>query len=511
MSAFVAVCANLVGGGAVYVTIGLMSSVTEFAAAARENSLLYLPEWRVVSYCAVLTFSVAYAWPLIRYFQDGCPQEPSRPVRRRAVSLPLMLSAAGFAGWVLSPLFFASITLWRFGRWSTELMSQQILSPWVDGYLAATITYLLVDWIFRVRVLPHVFPEGRLAEVPGTFSAGVRGRLFIFLTAVAFVPLFTFFGLIRAALARYEAGLDAGWLLVQLNQAGVVMFFAFLVLGALLTMILGRSLTVPLAASAAALRRVQRGELEVSVAVESADEVGLLADGINEMVAALRDRERILHTFGQVVEPSVRDHLLSGRYERGGELRTATIMFCDLRGFTAMSEELPPHEVVATLNEFFTVMAGWVRECGGFVDKFIGDALLVVFGLFDADWENPAAAGAEPAVRCALGMRDRLAELNRTRRERGAAELAVSTGIHTGELLVGTIGSADRHEYTVIGDTVNVAARLQEVSKAHDGALVLSQATYEHARDAGLEVEVGESESIHLRGRREPVRAYTLE
>jgi class 3 adenylate cyclase len=233
------------------------------------------------------------------------------------------------------------------------------------------------------------------------------------------------------------------------------------------------------------------------------------------MVETLRDRERILQTFGRVVEPSVRDRLLAGDVGATGELRTASILFCDLRGFTAMAESAPPAEVVASLNEFFTVMTVWVRECGGFVDKFIGDAMLVVFGLFDdtsgatGDHETARAnAGAAAAVACALGMHERVAGLNAVRARRGQAPLAVSIGIHCGDILAGTIGAADRHEYTVIGDAVNVASRLQQLCKEEGRTMMVSDAVYTRARAAGCTAELASHEPVTLRGRREPIGVW---
>src|SRR5205814_8661877 len=104
--------------------------------------------------------------------------------------------------------------------------------------------------------------------------------------------------------------------------------------------------------------------LHARVRVTSSDEVGILEDGVNAMVAALREKEHILQTFGRVVEPSVRDQLLSGHLRLGGELRNASVLFCDMRGFTTLAEHCPPGVVVATLNGFFTAMTSWVRECG---------------------------------------------------------------------------------------------------------------------------------------------------
>ncbi len=216
-------------------------------------------------------------------------------------------------------------------------------------------------------------------------------------------------------------------------------------------------------------------------------------------------------------------------------------MFCDLRGFTAMAERMPPAEVVATLNAFFTTMTAWVRACGGFVDKFIGDAMLVVFGLFDegvdgnraaassagdgsrasastsgaadgipAGVSSSGATGAAAALRCALGMRERLSALNVERAAANLAPLAVSIGIHSGEVLAGTIGAADRHEYTVIGDAVNVAARLQQLCKEKGRMLLVSAHTYELARSAGFDGALTLSDSVQLRGRSEPVGVLAL-
>jgi adenylate cyclase len=278
------------------------------------------------------------------------------------------------------------------------------------------------------------------------------------------------------------------------------------VLAALVT----RSVTRSLEDAAAALRRVQAGDLDVRVSVESADEIGELEDGVNRMVSALRDRERILQTFGRVVEPGVRDRLLASQIGQAGELRPATVMFCDLRGFTSLTEEQGAEEAVATLNEFFTVTTRWVRECGGIVDKFIGDAALVVFGLLDDDGDPTVAERAAAAgMRCALGLEDKVRELNDSRIARGKEPLAVSIALHTGEVVAGMIGSPDRHEYTVVGDAVNVTARLQAAAKDY-GGVVASARACELARKAGMKIPIRGTDEVMLRGRREPILLHAI-
>jgi adenylate cyclase len=520
-------------------TIGLMRNVTPFALEVYDHNNALLPYWRLVAYGTVAPLSFAYLWPLARYFRQGCPQPAPLVVQQRALSFPTVLGGAGLVAWAASAVVFPAITFVHFGRWSTELMSQQVLSPVANGFLAATTAYLFADWIARCDVVPKVFPDGRTSRVPGAFTLGVRGRLFVFLAAVAFVPLFTMFGLVRAARVRLDAGIDVGILVAQLDSGSTSVFFVFVGLGLAMTVLLARSFTGPLENVAAALRRIQAGDLKAGVPVDSGDELGLLEEGVNDMAASLRERERILTAFGRVVEPAVRDRLLAGDLAVGGEARTATVMFCDLRGFTSFAEHTAPNEVVATLNEFFTTVTEWVRACGGFVDKFIGDAVLVVFGLFDdtgriaaapngdgataaareaaagrANGESSPSAsadgGARTAIRCALGMRERLADLNRARAAAGKPELSVAMAVHTGEVLAGTIGAADRHEYTVIGDTVNIAARLQVVCKEKGLDLLVSQATFERATLGGAEIAIAARDSAVLRGRAKPVGYVAL-
>jgi len=502
----VAISANLFAAVATQQTIGAMGAVTPFALAVRGVELRILPYINLVAYPLTTLIILVYLWPVVA-FAASTDATPSALVRRRVVGTPATIAALGFAPWLMTCVLFPVLTIATFGRWSGELVSQQIFSPLVSGFLAAATSYLILDWISRSRIVPLVFPAGRVAEVTGAIVPGVRLRMFIFLLAVAFAPLFTMLGLIRSAVVRIEAGVPMANVIGVVAEAGQVTFLVYVILGLALTMLLGATLTRPLRDMANALRRVRAGDLGVHLQVGSGDEVGMLQDGVNALVDSLREREHILGTFGRVVDPSIRDRLLSGELRLEGELRTASVLFCDLRGFTAMAESTPPAEVLATLNQFFSVMTGWVGECGGLVDKFIGDAILVVFGLFERDDDG---GGAAAAVRCALGIRSQLAMLNQTRTRLGQPPLAVAVSVHTGELLAGRIGAEDRHEYTVIGDTVNVAARLQQACKEQGCDVMVSEATYDRARKDAVELAIAAENVIALRGRTEPVRAFVL-
>ncbi len=508
-TALMATGANLLASYTTGLTIDLMRGVSAFAQESRQQELRWLPWWRLAAYGVLVPLLIAYLWPIARWVPAAAGTVPAW-VQRRVVSAPLVVAGLGFAGWVGSIVVFPVATVLRTGRWSGDLMSQQVLSPLVNGFLAATCTYLLVDLVFRRGVVPHVFPAGRLSEVPGALTLSVRGRLIAFLVAVGFVPLFTLFGLVRAAVVRLDAGLPVDAVVPQLAHASAVSFVVFLLLGIALTIALSWTFTAPLGALAGALRRIRSGDLSAQVTVTAGDEVGVLEDGVNALVGALRDRERILGAFGRVVDPAVRDRLLAGDVRAGGELRTATVLFTDLRDFTALASRAPATDVVATLNEFFGAMTERVRVCGGFVDKFIGDAVLGVFGLFDPDDPAHRAASAAAALRCADGMRAEIVRLNVARATTARPPLAIKIGVHTGPVVAGAIGAADRHEYTVIGDTVNVAARLEQLCREHGRDLLVSETTHRLAAAGGEVRAVVMQAAVALRGRDEPVPVVAL-
>src|SRR5579862_2795626 len=508
LGTLIALGANFLASAMTEVTIDLMRSTTAFATQVRARDLALIRYYNALVYPSALLAVAIYLSPIIVHFRCDPDRPATATVQRRTVNAPLFLAGIGFLPWVVSAIGFPLATIATFGHWEPELASQQVLSPLVNGFLAAAVIYLILDWLFRAMVVPRVFPDGRLAEVRGSLALGVRGRLFIVLLAVAFTPLFTVLGLVRAAAAHVATGASAVDVLAALTRASQITFAVYVALGLGFTLLLARTLTQPLAAAAAALRRIQRGDLATRLQPTASDEVGVLEDGVNAMAAALQEKDRIMQTFGRVVEPAVRDHLLRGELHLGGTLRRATVLFSDLRGFTAIAERMVPGEVVTTLNEYFSLMAEWVRTCGGFVDKFMGDAMLVVFGLFDEPSDGSRAAA--DAIRCALGMRERLTALNLRRHAAGRSALAISVGVDSGEVLAGTIGAEDRLEFTVIGDTVNVAARLQEVGKVRDVPVLISETSYQLAAASGVAPPLVAIDTVPLRGRRGAVRVYGI-
>jgi adenylate cyclase len=286
----------------------------------------------------------------------------------------------------------------------------------------------------------------------------------------------------------------------------VAMIVFLLVVGGIaavgLAHFVSRSVAVPLHDVERAMERVGTGDLEARAPVVSNDEIGAVAEGFNRMVAGLRERERIRETFGKYVSPEVRDEILAGGVRLEGQRREATILFSDLRDFTPWVEAHAPDEVVRDLNTYFTLMEGAIRAHGGLVLQFIGDEIEAVFG---APVARPGHAGQ--AVRAALEMRRRLAAWNAARVQAGRPPLRNGIGIHTGTVLAGNIGSADRLSYALVGDSVNLASRLQDLTKQLKADVLVSGTT--RARldgDPGL-VPLP---AVKVKGRSAEVEVYAL-
>lgn len=232
------------------------------------------------------------------------------------------------------------------------------------------------------------------------------------------------------------------------------------------------------------------------------DEIELLAVGFNRMVEGLRERDKLRSTFGKYMTEAVVEHLLNGRVELGGDTVKVTILFSDIRSFTAISENMDAHALVELLNEYFTEMVRIVMKHNGVVDKYIGDAIMAVFGA-----PVPGPEDSKNAVRAAVEMREALAHLNERLQARGVAPLQTGIGIHTGEVVAGNIGSEQRMEYTVIGDNVNVASRLESNTKTLGVDVLISDATYQETKDI---IEVRRITELTVKGRTEPVLTYAV-
>lgn len=260
----------------------------------------------------------------------------------------------------------------------------------------------------------------------------------------------------------------------------------------------------PVDALVAGARAIGEGYFDQRIELRRRDEFGLLTDAFNEMATSLREKEFIKNTFERYVSKPLAEQILQHKDELklGGEEKEVTVLFSDIRGFTSLAEDLSPPEVVEFLNRYFSDVVRVVGEYDGMVDKFMGDAVMVLFGA-------PLSIGSEPerAVSCALEIQLIVEEINRELTQQGKAPLSVGIGINSGPVVAGNIGSQNRMEYTVIGDNVNLASRLEGLNKAYGTKVIVSEST---RRAVGDNFTFRELDFVRVKGKKRPVPIFEL-
>jgi adenylate cyclase len=287
---------------------------------------------------------------------------------------------------------------------------------------------------------------------------------------------------------------------------GIMLGLITIVIGGLLTIFLARQITNPLSELARAAVKMAEGNLSMRVAKKSNDEIGQLAGAFNDMATGLQEREWLKDLFGRFVSQEVAEALRNGQVVLEGENRLVSVLFCDIREFTDFSERHSPQEVVSLLNQFLPLVVQAAQKHNGMVNKFGGDSTLIIYG---APYE--VKDNAYKAVSTALEIRKAVRQLNVRLAEHGEI-LRVGVGINTGVALAGAVGSMERQEYTVVGNTVNLAARIDGLNKQFpEYDILISPWTYEALgahRDQFKLISLG---SVQLRGRNESVEIWAVQ
>jgi adenylate cyclase len=333
----------------------------------------------------------------------------------------------------------------------------------------------------RVLVQTYKAPQGRIIDfaVPLVYSGVPVGALYLGFSEEA----------INAALASARNQALLITLLMVLAGLGGAVGLAAL-------------LSRPIFRLVQATGAIAAGNFNIALPVASRDELGALTDSFNRMARSLREKEMIKRAFTRYVAREVVEEILKDpeNLVLSGERRQVTVLFCDVRGFTPMSERLAPEEVVLLLNDFYTLMIETTFKYDGTLDKFLGDAVMAVFGAPMAHPDHSARA-----IRTALAMQEGITGLNERRMRDGKEAISVGIGVSAGEAVAGTVGTEDRMEYTVIGDSVNLAARLE--SNAKPGQILISHRTYERVRDLVAARPLGR---IRVKGKEEEVEVYEV-
>jgi adenylate cyclase len=444
-------------------------------------------------------FLAVYVWPVLRALAKGkAPAAPGQ-VLTRVIRGPQVVAAVALVGWTSSFFFITGIDLatidFPVPGERLVYVATTFSAMFASGLFLFMALYLSTDFLNRRLLIPVFFPDGRVSGRGLVKPMSFTTRLLFLWLAVSVYPI------VVLATGYYPRGGVVGSTAAGLEQVAWSFSLLMLPIGAFLVLSLGRSFRRPVRALLEATEQIEGGDFAVELRSDHNDELGYLIDRTADMATGLKEKQLISETFGKVVDPRVRDHLLQGNIALGGARRDAAVLFCDIRGFTTFSEANDEGAVVTALNEHLAEMERCIVEQGGMINKFLGDGLLALFGLPIAT-ENPAAE-AYAAARRMLEVNH---QLNLERQHRGEGELRLGIGIHYGPVIAGNIGSPNRMEYTVIGDTVNLASRIQEYSKRLPGELFLTQAIHDHLGTAGRSNRhLG---SVTVRGRQEKVGLY---
>lgn len=270
--------------------------------------------------------------------------------------------------------------------------------------------------------------------------------------------------------------------------------------------IFSMTLTSPLETLTNLIHLVSKGDFDVNASKQVRtlfkDEVKELATAFDSMTEGLKERDKVKNLFNKFHGSSVTEDLMKKDVSIGGQTKEVIVFFSDIRGFTAFSEKRKPEEVVGMLNEYFAVMVKIINANGGIVDKFIGDAIMAVWGV-----PKSTPKDGHNAVKACLEMRRALADLNEKRMSRKEPPIQIGMGLHAGSAISGTIGSDERMEYTIIGNTVNTGSRIESSTKAFGSDLLVSDTVLEKVGDAFLMEYAGSAE---VKGRSEPLKLHKV-
>ncbi|HYJ04569.1 MAG TPA: adenylate/guanylate cyclase domain-containing protein [Chthoniobacterales bacterium] len=433
--------------------------------------------------------------PVLRQLHSGEKPNPDglMRARRRAINLPWSIMVISGVAWFLCvPVFLISLTAGP-DAFDPRLFWHLPISFLVSGFIAITHSFFLVELASHWGIFPTLFRAARADLTPGGRALSLKGRGLLWAISAGICPIGS---LLLLSFAPPAPGTDPAWFAVFVGTVGV----AF---GLCTALLIGRLVSEPIDQLRSAAQGVSEGRLDRNLHLPRADEFGLLIAEFNHMLHELREKERLRQTFGLHVGRRTAEQILARDPGLGGVEQVITIMFVDIRSFTQRTATLPPAEAVRMLNSFLRVMVHVVEtRHTGIINKFLGDGFMALFGI-GVNGENHA----DEALATGRDMLAALEELNATLVREGREQMAIGIGIHTGPAIVGSIGSPERLEFTAIGSAVNIASRIEALTKTVKRPLLLTEGTARHLKDrSNLEGFPPQA----VRGVEEPVRVFSI-
>ena len=456
--------------------------------------------YNALIYPALIFFYVKWMLPVRGTFhrlRNGQSVDDDRLIQdqRKVINSPWAIVTIGCIGWFLCvPVFL--FVMYAGPEPVHQHVSIHLPVSFLIAGMIAISQSMFISEVCSLRLLhPVFFPNGGASSVAGAWSMTISRKGLVWAVSVIVCPVVSLLMLIVAprnvewiilfamsvSLVTISFGLASAWLMAQL-------------------------VTEPVKQLRHAAERVGSGDLDVNVKLSRADDFGPLIDEFNRMVGGLKERTRIQETFGRHVGEAAAKEILQQQAGEAGDLKDVTVMFADLRNFTALSSKLDAGQVVDMLNLFLTEMVDIVEHHEGMVNKFLGDGFMALFGAIDS--ESNDAQNAVEAGKQMLAAMENVNSLVQSKLSSSGEliQLAIGVGIHTGPAIVGSIGSSKRLEYTAIGDTVNVASRIESLTKPMNVPLLFSAATRERL-DCNFECK--ELPAQMVKGKAGPIRVFS--
>jgi len=491
--------------------------IKQFADLAQKNGLAYVLEVgkRLIGFFLLITVIGSpmllvmrrLLRPISRCLSSvraghNPPSDMALKARRRVINLPFISIGFNVGMWILIPavVFFLAYVMDLMNLRTSVVFA---IRASMVGFVASSIAFHRLEAYCRRELIPFFFPKGHLAELEGAAKISISRRIRMFYRMGTVVPM----AILLVTLMTLQWELDPAVMSAEEYGRRIIIFACvlfgiFFVSTGFLNRLVSRSIVQPLENMLDTTVKIRDGDYSTRIRVIGNDEIGVLGDAGNEMIRGLAEREMLRTTFGKYVTPEIRDEILSGRIPLEGERREGTVMFADLRDFTPFVESTPPEEAISGMRAYFTAMHRAIRLHRGLVIQFVGDEIEAVFGVpvhFDGH--------ADAAVRAALEMRRALKELNSERSALGKPVFAHGIGIHSGDVLAGNSGSEEQSAYALIGNTVNVASRIQGLTKELGCDILASQETVERLTDS---FQTGKEPARLVKGYSKPIIVHRI-
>ncbi|WP_160148355.1 adenylate/guanylate cyclase domain-containing protein [[Leptolyngbya] sp. PCC 7376] len=415
--------------------------------------------------------------------------------RKQALNLPWLGTTIAAIAWFLCiPVFLGALLLAPDDP-NPNIFLYLPVSITISALIAITQSFFAIELSSQQKFYPILFRNTKVAESLAAHSLSLYERGFLVVVSVGICPIISL-------LLLLSVPPPSDW---QNLYFALVVGLIGIGFGFISAWMLGRTVVEPVMALKKASQAVMMGDLTTRINLKRADEFGPLIDEFNQMVAELEEKQYLRDMFGRHVGQGIAQQILQSNPELVGTEQNLTVMFTDIRNFTARSAISRPSDIVLLLNRFLNIMVEIVeQDHHGMVNQLLGDGFMALFGVGDT-----ASNHAEQAVNAAQDMMRGLERLNQELIAEGIQPLQIGIGLHTGLAIAGSIGSPQRMEYTAVGDTVNVASRVESLTKVVGKPLVFSGTT-KAALPKKFESRLEALEPQMVKGKSEPIEIYTL-